>query len=394
MDKSLRRAAAKAFSEEWKDKGYEKGQSQAFWLSLLRDVLGVENPEQHIEFEEQVKLDKNNGFIDGYIPSTKVLIEQKSLNKSLSEGIKQSDGSFLTPFQQAKKYITNLPVSRHPRWVVTCNFKEFYIYDMEQPNGEPDKILLKDLPKEYYRLSFLVDKDNSHIKREMEVSIAAGEIVGRIYDALLNQYVDKSSGDALKSLNILCVRLVFCLYAEDAGIFGRRDMFLDYLKQFDVNHMRSALIDLFRILNTPENERSPYEPPELLAFPYVNGGLFENLNIEIPMFTDKIRELLLKHASEDFNWAEISPTIFGSVFESTLNPKTRRDGGMHYTSIENIHKVIDPLFLNGFREEYNEITNIRVNRTRRTKLKAFQQKLSELKWLETKTRFIIQFNAA
>lgn len=384
MNDTQQKAAAKSFAAYWKGKGYEKGESQAFWLSLLRDVYGVEHPEQFIIFEEQVHLD-HTSFIDGTIPSTKVLIEQKGLGKDLKKPIKQSDGTLLTPFQQAKRYITELPLSQHPRWVVTCNFEKFFVYDMERPGGEPEEILLENLEKEYYRLQFLVDEGSEHLKREMEVSIAAGEIIGLLYDAFHKQYADPDSGQALKSLNVLCVRLVFCLYAEDAGIFGHHGMFHDYLTEFDARKMRRALIDLFKILDTPPEKRDPYlkdDFPELAAFPYVNGGLFENENIEIPPFTDEIRELLLSKASDDFNWSEISPTIFGAVFESTLNPETRRSGGMHYTSIENIHKVIDPLFLDDLKKAFTEICEIAVERTKERKLKDFQKKLASLSFLD------------
>ena len=384
MNDTQQKAAAKSFAAYWKGKGYEKGESQAFWLSLLRDVYGVEHPEQFIIFEEQVHLD-HTSFIDGTIPSTKVLIEQKGLGKDLKKPIKQSDGTLLTPFQQAKRYITELPLSQHPRWVVTCNFEKFFVYDMERPGGEPEEILLENLEKEYYRLQFLVDEGSEHLKREMEVSIAAGEIVGLLYDAFHKQYADPDSEQALKSLNVLCVRLVFCLYAEDAGIFGHHGMFHDYLTEFDARKMRRALTDLFKILDTPPEKRDPYlkdDFPELAAFPYVNGGLFENENIEIPPFTDEIRELLLSKASDDFNWSEISPTIFGAVFESTLNPETRRSGGMHYTSIENIHKVIDPLFLDDLKKEFTEICEIAVERTKERKLKDFQKKLASLCFLD------------
>ncbi len=384
MNDTQQKAAAKSFAAYWKGKGYEKGESQAFWLSLLRDVYGVEHPEQFIIFEEQVHLD-HTSFIDGTIPSTKVLIEQKGLGKDLKKPIKQSDGTLLTPFQQAKRYITELPLSQHPRWVVTCNFEKFFVYDMERPGGEPEEILLENLEKEYYRLQFLVDEGSEHLKREMEVSIAAGEIVGLLYDAFHKQYADPDSEQALKSLNVLCVRLVFCLYAEDAGIFGHHGMFHDYLAEFDARKMRRALTDLFKILDTSPEKRDPYlkdDFPELAAFPYVNGGLFENENIEIPPFTDEIRELLLSKASDDFNWSEISPTIFGAVFESTLNPETRRSGGMHYTSIENIHKVIDPLFLDDLKKEFTEICEIAVERTKERKLKDFQKKLASLSFLD------------
>ncbi len=384
MTDAQQRAAAKEFAAYWKGKGYEKGESQPFWLSLLRDVYGIEHPEQFITFEEQVHLD-HTSFIDGTIPSTKVLVEQKGLGKDLNKPIKQSDGTLLTPFQQAKRYITELPLSQHPRWVVTCNFAEFYVYDMERPSGEPEKILLENLEKEYYRLQFLVDTGSEHLKREMEVSIAAGEIVGLLYDAFAKQYANPESERAMQSLNVLCVRLVFCLYAEDAGIFGRHGMFHDYLAAFNTREMRRAIVDLFRILDTPPEKRDPYlkdDNPTLAAFPYVNGGLFANEDIEIPPFTDEIRDLILVKASENFNWAEISPTIFGAVFESTLNPETRRSGGMHYTSIENIHKVIDPLFLSDLNAELTAIKEIAVIRTRDRKLRDFQRKLASLLFLD------------
>ncbi|MCD7884496.1 MAG: methylase [Lachnospiraceae bacterium] len=384
MTDTQQKAAAKAFAAYWKDKGYEKGESQAFWLSLLRDVYGVEHPEQFITFEEQVHLD-HTSFIDGTIPSTRVMIEQKGLGKDLNKPIKQSDGTLLTPFQQAKRYIVELPVSQHPRWVVTCNFAEFRVYDMDKPGGEPEIIFLENLPQEYYRLQFLVDTGNEHLKREMEVSIAAGEIVGLLYDAFAKQYADPESAHSMRSLNVLCVRLVFLLFGEDANLFGHHGMFHDYMAETDTRHMRRALIDLFKILDTPIEERDPYlkdDNPKLAAFPYVNGGLFADENIEIPPFTDEIRELLLTKASEDFDWSEISPTIFGAVFESTLNPETRRSGGMHYTSIENIHKVIDPLFLDDLKKELSDIREISVERTKRKKLQEFQKKLASLTFLD------------
>ena len=377
MTDAQQRAAAKIFAKNWKDRGYEKGDSQIFWVELLTTVFGVTDISQFISFEDQVHLD-HTSFIDGYIEKTHVMIEQKSINKSLTAAIKQSDGSMLTPFEQAKRYSSELPYSKRPRWIVTSNFKSFYIYDMEKPGGDPEIILLEELEREYYRLQFLVEEGNTNLQREMEVSIAAGDIVGLLYDALAKQYVDPTTERAMKSLNILCVRFVFCLYAEDAGIFGRHGMFHDYLEEFDAKHMRKAVIELFQVLDTKPKDRDLYLEESLSAFPYVNGGLFANENIEIPQFTEEIRQLLLEKASADFNWSEISPTIFGAVFESTLNPETRRSGGMHYTSIENIHKVIDPLFL----DDLEEIRQIPVQRTKEKKLKEFQKKLAGLRWLD------------
>ncbi|MBQ5905054.1 MAG: class I SAM-dependent DNA methyltransferase [Clostridia bacterium] len=375
------RLAAKEFAAYWKDKGYEKGESQPFWLSLLRDVYGVEQPEKFITFEEQVKLD-HTSFIDGHIAATHVLIEQKGRGKDLRKAIRQSDGSLLTPFQQAQRYSAVLPYSQRPRWIVTCNFEEFLVYDMEKPNGEPEQILLKDLEKEYYRLQFLTDTGDENIKREMEVSIQAGNLVGILYDEILKQYIDKTNPRSLQSLNMLCVRLVFCLYAEDAGIFGVHNKFHNYIKSFSAKDMRKALIELFKILDTKPEDRDPYEEEMLASFPYVNGGLFADENIEIPQMNDTIRDLLLRKASEDFDWSAISPTIFGAVFESTLNPETRRSGGMHYTSIENIHKVIDPLFLDELREELAEIKEIKIAKTRETKLTQFRKKLGSLTFFD------------
>ena len=375
--------AAKEFSIRWKDKGYEKGESQKYWIDLLENVLGVSNAVDFIHFEDTVHIDKRAGFIDGFIDKTKVLIEQKSIDKDLRKAIKQSDGSLLNPFQQAKRYSAELAYDKRPRWIVTCNFKSFLVYDMNNPNGEPEEILLKDLGKEYYRLSFLVDTKNEHLKKEEELSFKAGELVGKLYDAFREEYRDINNEQSGKDLNELCVRLVFCLYAEDAGLFGRKNIFHDYLAKYDdLTLMRENLIKLFRILDTPLDKRDPYLEDDLNQFPYVNGGLFSNENIEIPKFTEEIKNTLLAKASDEFDWSEISPTIFGAVFESTLNPDTRRSGGMHYTSIENIHKVIDPLFLNELRDKLNEAESYKNEKTRNEKLTEFQKYISSLTFLD------------
>ncbi len=375
-----KRTAAAKFAKDWAGRGKEKGESQPFWLALLRNIFGVESPEHFIKFEEKVILD-HASFIDGFIESTHVLIEQKSLGKNLKQPIRQSDGSLLTPFQQAKRYSANLPYSQRPRWIVICNFEEFHIYDVEQPNNDPESLLLSNLPKEYDRLKFLVDKEETHIQKEMEVSLQAGELVGALYDALLPKYANPESPKTLKSLNMLCVRLVFCLYAEDASIFGGKTMFHDYLK----NHRsedRRALVNLFRTLDQDIPCRDPYMDDDLAAFPYVNGGLFADENIEIPRLGDEVIDLILSQASEAFDWSEISPTIFGAVFESTLNPETRRAGGMHYTSIENIHKVIDPLFLNELEEEFQRAMALKTKIAWKNALERLQDKLASLKFLD------------
>ena len=384
MTAAEQKQAAEKFAAAWQGRGDEKQETQSFWLSLLREVYGVQAPADYIRFELPVKID-HTSFIDGYIPATRVLIEQKGADIDLKKGYRQSDGSMLTPFQQARRYAGYLPHDQNPRWIVVCNFQEFRIHDMNRPNDEPEVLRLSELGEQYHRMQFLVDTGSEQIKREMEVSIQAGNLVGLLYDEILKQYKDPTDPHSLKSLNMLCVRLVFCLYAEDAGIFGRRGMFHDYLKgvaDIDPKGVRRALIDLFRTLDTKEADRDPYMDETLAAFPYVNGGLFADENIEIPQFTPHIIDLMLRKASEDFDWSEISPTIFGAVFESTLNPETRRSGGMHYTSIENIHKVIDPLFLDDLRRELDGIRAVGVERTRRTQLQNFQKKLAGLTFLD------------
>ncbi len=386
MTDAERRSAADKFVADWKNRGDEKQETQRFWIALLQNVYGAEQPTETIEFEKRVEVVNNDGttttkYIDGYIPATRTLIEQKGMKIDLKKGERQSDGAMLTPFQQGRRYGGFLPNPEQPRWIVVCNFQTFEIHDMNRPNDEPEVLLLSDLEKDFHRLDFLVDTGKEHIKKEMEISLQAGELVGVLYDALLKQYKDPTAPETLKSLNKLCVRLVFCLYAEDAGIFGSKSMFHDYLE----NHRsedRRAFINLFRVLDQDIPQRDKYLDDDLAAFPYVNGGLFADEDIEIPRLGDEVIDLILRRASEDFNWSDISPTIFGAVFESTLNPETRRSGGMHYTSIENIHKVIDPLFLDGLKAEFEEISAVTVDRTRKAKLEAFQRKLASLKFLD------------
>lgn len=370
-----------AFVERWTDRGYEKGDSQIFWIELLQDVLDVETPSSVISFENQVKL-SHTSFIDAYIESTRVMIEQKSINKDLRAAIKQSDGTMLNPFQQAKRYASELPLSKHPRWVITCNFKSFLIYDMEQPQGEPYELLLADLPREAHRLQFLVEHKDALLQHELEVSIQAGQLVGRIYDTFLKQYNGRETESDLHSLNVLCVRLVFCLYAEDAGVF-EKDQFYHFMKSFAVENMRLGLKTLFDVLDTPLDQRDPFLEEKYNAFPYVNGSLFSQRPGEvIPPFTQETVDCLLDKASIGFDWSDISPTIFGAVFESTLNPETRRSGGMHYTSIENIHKVIDPLFMDELKEQFAAINAMPRGKQREQRLHDFQQHLASLKFFD------------
>lgn len=395
MTESEQREAARQFINRWRGKGKEDEDGRSYWIELLSNVFGVENVTERIDFEKKVVVDGNTKRIDVYIPETRVIIEQKSLNIPLDKKIRNSGGIDLTPFDQADRYNSKLIFDERARWIVTCNFAEIWIYDMNEKQPKPSKIMLEELQTKYSLLDFLIKKEVQKISHEMEVSIKAGDIVGLLYNAFLEQYkipeakkneteVEKEKREhKLKSLNALCVRLVFCLYAEDAGIFGEKhNMFHDYLARYEARDCRRALIELFKVLDTEEEDREDYLEEELADFPYVNGGLFADESVEIPQFTEEIRELLLTKASEDFNWRDISPTIFGAVFESTLNPETRRSGGMHYTSIENIHKVIDPLFLNDLWAEFNQIKDFKMESTRRKKYMDLQEKISKLKFLD------------
>lgn len=400
MTDSEQREAARQFANKWKDGGDEKQDCHKFWLDLLTDVLGVEHATDYIQFEKAVKLNEADGkihtrYIDGYIPAVKVLIEQKGSSHKLDEKEHQSGGDELTPFEQAKRYNDNIPFSENARWIVTSNFTEIWIYDMEKPTADPEKISVEDLQQKYTMLDFLVKKEVKEISHEMEVSIKAGDIVGLLYDAFLKQYGVPETApknetedekakreNKLRSLNALCVRLVFLLYGEDTDIFGKRNIFHDFLEPVPVDYCRNDLIKLFKILDTPVDQRDDYLEERFRQFPYVNGGLFADETIEIPPFTQEIKDLILKNASENFNWRDISPTIFGAVFESTLNPQTRRAGGMHYTSIENIHKVIDPLFLDDLKAEFKDICAITNQKKKNEALTAFQEKLGSLTFLD------------
>lgn len=384
MTDAQQREAARQFFYKWNGKGREDEDARSYWIDILQNILGIEHVTDRVDFEKKViGPDGNTKRIDVYISETHVLIEQKSLGIALDKP--QAGHGGMTPYEQAKMYDNGLPFDEKARWIVTSNFAEIWIYDMNQRKPDPVKLSLSELQAKYHMLDFLVNQKAKKITEEMQLSLQAGELVGKIYDAFLQQYKNPDDPETLKSLNKLCVRIVFCLYAEDAAVFGKKGMFHDYMAQFDPKSARKALRDLFRVLDQKLEERDPYLPdddPRLAAFPYVNGGLFSDENIEIPPFTDEILDLILRKASDDFDWSGISPTIFGAVFESTLNPETRRSGGMHYTSVENIHKVIDPLFLDDLKAEFEEIKKIPVAKTQERKLHALQDKLASMAWLD------------
>jgi hypothetical protein len=395
MTDAQQREAARQFVNKWKKrKGREDEEGRSFWIDLLTHIFDMQDVTDRVDFEKKVIVDGHTKRIDVYIPETRVLIEQKGAKWALDKKEHNSGGIDLTPYEQAKRYNDNLPFDEKARWIITCNFSEIWIYDMNAKVPEPDKILLAELPNKYPMLDFLTKKQVKKVSHEMQVSIKAGEIVGKIYDALAKQFgipdkVPKNETPEqkqqresdLRSLNALCVRLVFCFYAEDAGIFTRSS-FHDYIASFEPDRLREALKNLFKVLDQDDSHRDRFLTKDLAAFPYVNGGLFSDETLEIPPFTEEIKTILLVDASENFDWHDISPTIFGAIFESTLNPETRRKGGMHYTSVENIHKVIDPLFLNDLTKELDDILAIPEDRKRYNALEKYQDKLASLQFLD------------
>lgn len=385
MEQKQQRRAAKQFAEEWAGQGYEKGDAHKFWLELLRRVVGIAGASSKCKFEY---FTPSGGYADCYIPDCKTLIEQKALGTDLDK-LEERQGRMVTPFQQALSYASSFPLSQQPRFIIVSNFGTFRIHDRNKDDVENDYVEfpLSKLDEHFTQFSFMVDPATSRSALEEQVSMRAGELIGRFHKELLNCYIDPESEESKHSLNVLCVRLVFCLFCEDADLF-EKDAFFNYLKTYPAEQMRGALKKLFRVLNTPDgkngtrNERDPYDG-DVNKFPYVNGGLFAE-EVEIPNFTEELRHLLLVEASQQTDWSKISPTIFGGIFESTLNPETRRKGGMHYTSPENIHKVIDPLFMDDLKAEFNSILieeGLTAKR-KKSKLQAFRNKIGSLRFFD------------
>ena len=324
------------------------------------------------------------------------MIEQKSNGVDLFKAESRPNGGDtekITPFEQAKRYDNHLGSKEKANFLVLSNFNQIVIYDVrESVDVKPVIIDLKDLGKDLYLLDFLVKPDETkRLEKEKQISVAAGELVSKIYNEFANIFAKYDGVDDEKikhSINTLCVRLVFCLYAEDAGLFNAKEQFYNYLEPVAPNKCGVALKALFKVLDTKIDDRTKDDPfwndenPELSQFPYVNGGLFADTDIIIPPFSDELKDIVLNQASRGFDWSDISPTIFGAVFESTLNPETRRQGGMHYTSVENIHKVIDPLFLNDLKAELEDIKQYKNKKTIKEKAIAFQEKLSNLTFFD------------
>lgn len=391
---ATRKQEAKEFVKTWSAKeGREDAERQSFWNDLLQRVYGINDYYNYITYEKDVSVKADGKYttrrIDGYIPSTKVMIEMKGKKvKDLSKPLLQSGGDELTPFEQARRYSNFMKNNEKPNWIIVSNFDEIDIHNMNDNHPEqPTVIKLKDLPNKVKSLDFLVDAHQQQLINERQLSVDAGNLVAKIYDSLATAYskgrnVDVNDPKIQRSLNMLIVRLVFLFYADDTGILGETNMFQHLLEGQKPEDIRQVLTELFKVLDQPEDKRDPYLSSQYNQFAYVNGGMFSDENIIIPQFTPELKDLIIKEAGQGFDWSGISPTIFGAVFESTLNPETRRSGGMHYTSIENIHKVIDPLFLNDLRSKFEHIQNMGNRNQRIQAARDFQERLGKLKFFD------------
>ncbi len=357
----MSRIKAKKFVERWKNRGDEESDTYKFWEELFKDVLDYEVDSSTIDTQKKVITPRSThpGKIDIWIPHTKVLIEQKSLGIDLDKaGIRQ--GVKVTPLEQALGYFEGFAVGYRPNFIVTCNFNEMRVYDTRRHdtlhhNPDPDlKIHLDDIPNNISNLMFLVKDQDTELIETKDVSIEAGRIMAKIHDAVAKEFPDPNTEEAHHALSVFCTRIMFLMYCEDAGLIGTR-AFTDYIDHYkDENDTRDAILSLFKWLDTPETDRDPFANDLLKRFPYMNGGLFKE-QIFIPQIKNEVREIILNYGCIGFDWSEVDPTVFGSIFEGALSHDQRRDGGMHYTSPSNIHKVIDPLFLDDLNSEFEAI---------------------------------------
>ena len=379
---------AKEFVKRWKKRlsaipagsNNEQQDTQKFWVDLLINVLGIPSNtiDSFVDFERKVR----GRRIDVFVSDHNFLCEQKSWGIDLDKP-EPRNGGMETPLQQAMWYARHLPYSERPRWVMTCNFGTFRLYDLdnERPEDTVQEFSLEELPDSLYLLSFLTSNETSRLHKEQQLSIEAGSYVSRLYDALAKQYhhieeKDERAQEEQRSLNVLITRIIFLLYAEDADLLQSHQAFGRYCEG-DPAKLRHKLVDLFETIDTPLDQRDEYMDEDLAAFPYVNGGLFADSSIIVPQMTPEILEAITD-ASQDFDWREISGVIFGGVFEGTLNPETRHAGGMHYTSVENIERCLKPLFLDELWDELHEAEGERTAAKRKQALARLHDKVASI----------------
>ena len=353
------RARAARFAAEWRDAAYEKGETQSFYNDFF-DIFGVKR-RSVARYEEHVqKLDYRSGFIDLFWPGV-LLVEQKSAGRDLAKA-----------YEQAGEYFDALPERVRPRYFLVSDFQTFHLYDRDE--RRQCAFALSDLPAHVEEFGFIIGVQRRAFRDQDPANVKAAEIVGRLHDALL------ATGYRGHDLERLLVRIVFCLFADDTGIFEPRDMFLHFIEtrtRADGTDLGSRLSELFQVLDTPEADRQATLDEDLARFPYVNGDLFRGA-LRIPAFDAAMRARLLDACW--FNWANISPAIFGALFQSVMDPAQRRHQGAHYTTEKNILKVIEPLFLDELRAEFRQLRTLKRGRARQ--LQAFQAKLGSLTFFD------------
>ena len=354
------RIRAAAFSEEWRDASYEKGETQSFYNDFFQ-VFGVRR-RNVARYEEHVKkLNNAQGFIDLFWPGV-LIIEQKSAGRDLENA-----------YVQAGDYFDALPENEKPRYILVSDFQNFELRDLDE--SETVSFELKDLPAHVESFGFIMGVQRKTFRDQDPVNIAAAELVGKLHDAL------NTVGYREQNLERFLVRIVFCLFADDTGIFDTRDIFSDFIEtrtNEDGSDLGALLAQLFQVLDTPESDRTLSLDEDLARFPYVNGELFDG-PLRIPAFDASMRHLLLEACS--FDWSNISPAIFGALFQSVMDPVQRRAAGAHYTTEKNILKVIEPLFMDDLRSEFERLGSRKDSR-RVSELRRFQRKLGELRFFD------------
>lgn len=350
-----KKADAEAFASRWANKGNENQDTQRFWIGFYQNVLGVEDAVSRLEFEKPVSTDASthDGYIDVFIPSAKTLVEQKSLGIDLAKE-ETRQGRKVTPAKQGNAYAQGMPLSQQPRYIIACNFSDFWVFDRERDSlcREPlFKLPLAELPKNLAAIQFLKGGAEAPATISRAVSVEAGKIMSKLHEQVAEAFDDPDTPENHHALSVLMTRLMFLMFCEDSGLIAP-NAFRDYVSHFSADDLRHGLKDLFVWLDTKDEKRDKYAGSWLKKLPYMNGGLFRE-KTEIPPLSENFRHTLIVEGCQEFDWSGVSPTVFGSIFEGALSHDHRRANGQHFTSPENIHKVIDPLFLDGLKAEFD-----------------------------------------
>ena len=354
------RVRAATFADEWKDAVDETRETQSFYNEFF-EIFGVKR-RSVVRYEQHVKkLDNRSGFIDLFWPGV-LIVEQKSAGRNLKKA-----------YDQAGEYFDALSERDKPRYILVSDFQTFELHDLDEQ--ESTFFALCDLPTHVEKFGFILGVQRRTFRDQDPANIEASELVGELHDAL------HEAGYRGHDLERFLVRIVFCLFADDTGIFEPRDLFLDFIEARtgeDGADLGPWLSQLFQVLDTPEDARTAALDEDLARFPYVNGDLFKG-PLRIPDFNTSMRMKLLDACH--FDWSNISPAIFGALFQSVMDPEERRAQGAHYTTEKNILKVIGPLFMDDLRAEFEQLKKRKGNR-RRTGLQDFQEKLGSMTFFD------------